>query len=136
MVTDEQLALKQEEMQVRSTIRRSKQQSRNRMGKIKPRTEQEQLASTRASIQTLIKRKMAQPNTDARSFCWLLHSFLKLGKKEEIQTFKEFFSYLPPPGENDNDTVIQIREPQSDPTGSGRSSVEPTLSITDPSERL
>lgn len=133
MVTEDQLALKQEEMQVRSTIRRSKQMSKNRLGKIKPRAEQEQLASTRASIQTLIKGKMAQPNTDARSFCWMLDSYLRLGKKSDILTFKEFFAYLPPPGENDNgQSVIQIREPE----GSGRSSAEPTLSIADPAEGL
>lgn len=134
LLTDEQLKAKQDEMQVRSTIRRSKQQSRNRLGKIKPRTEQEQLASTRASIQTLIKGKMAQPNTDARSFCWLLNSFLKLSKKEEVPSFKEFFAYLPSPGENDD--VIQIREPQPQQVGDGRADTPSLIQLTQPTERV
>lgn len=132
MVTEDQLALKQEEMQVRSTIRRSKQMSKNRLGKIKPRTEQEQLASTRASIQTLIKGKMAQPNTDARSFCWLLMAHLKLQQKSEVPSFKEFFAYLPAPGENDE--VIQIRDPQQ--TGNGRSDTQELVQLTQPTDSL
>lgn len=134
LLTDEQLKAKQDEMQVRSTIRRSKQQSRNRLGKIKPRTEQEQLASTRASIQTLIKGKMAQPNTDARSFCWLLMAHLQLSQKKEVSTFKEFFAYLPPPGENDD--VIQIREPQPQQVGDGRADTPSLIQLTQPTERV
>lgn len=113
LLTEEQLKLKQEEMQLRSTIRRSKQQSRNRMGKFKPRTEQEQLASTRASTKTLIGGKMAQPSTDSRSFCYLLHYRECLSRGEKPPTWKEFYSYLPEPGEYDNDQIIQIRDPQS-----------------------
>lgn len=135
LLTDEQLKVKQDEMQVRSTIRRSKQQSRNRLGKIKPRTEQEQLASTRASIQTLIKGKMAQPNTDARSFCWLLMAHLQLSQKKEVSTFKEFFAYLPPPGEND-DSIIQIRDPNPQQVGDGRADTQAPLQLTEPTERI
>lgn len=135
MVTDEQLALKQEEMQVRSTIRRSKQQSRNRMGKIKPRTEQEQLASTRASIQTLIKGKMAQPETDGRTFCYLLNCYFCLKDSQKPQTWKEFFAYLPESGEYDNgQETIQIREPQQ--AGNGRSDTPPLVQLTEPTDRL
>jgi len=129
MVTQEELQQKQAEMQLRSTIRRSKQQSKNRLGKIKPRTEQVQLAATRASILTLIKGKMAQPELEGRTFAYLLNSYLQLSQKKETPTWKEFFSI--PPREDDAG-IIQIREP----IGNGPSSEETPIRIADPNEDI
>lgn len=115
MIPQDKLQLNQAEMQLRSKVRRSKQHSKNRLNKTQPRSFNEQLQSTRATILTLLKSKMAQANTDSRAFCWLLAAYLKLDQKQfDIPTFKEFFAALP---REEEDEPIQIRDPlAADPT--------------------
>jgi hypothetical protein len=111
MLSEEALQQRQTEMQVRSTIARSQANSKSKIGKIKPRTEQQQLATTRASILTLLKGKMAQAETDPRTFSWFLYAYTKLLKKQELPTFKEFFAYLPREEDENEPEIIQIRDP-------------------------
>ena len=117
MLPQEVLQEKQAEARLRSSIRTSKQKSKNRLSKVKPAPvprESQLRETTKRGDEQLLAGYLVDVRTDARSACYLFYvrNLMKQGVKE-FPTFKEFFAYVPPPEEENEPTVIQIREPNT-----------------------